>query len=303
VAVEADSHPEANAIELVDGELVWSGTITDPPVSQEGSDGEPLAYELRLGLHPMQPLPVPYIWEPADPDTLQRFMNAALHDDQDRQLAFARRYGVLGPPFAHVDTTSIELPHDAVPPGAWIVRYMEPLSAWRDLAMHAEALLTATLPSSLRDRLPAPADWAALVTAFNRANSRLVLDVHPLELMDRPESVSAARLLIADQLNRLWIEPAQLTARLSVRGEGMMYVYASAVGLRAVLAQQLVMAIASEDRLFTPICSACGVTYNTRRAPRQTGRHYCLDCRQSRVPQRDASRTYRRNKKEGADEA
>ena len=60
--------------------------------------------------------------------------------------------------------------------------------------------------------------------------------------------------------------------------------------------------VADGERLAS--CSGCGIIYNPDRRPTATRRSYCRDCRESGVPERDASRKYRdrkRDEKEGGD--
>jgi transposase-like protein len=64
--------------------------------------------------------------------------------------------------------------------------------------------------------------------------------------------------------------------------------------LFGTLAVQLMLAISRTDGL--EVCSGCGLGYIPHRRPKAEQRHYCLECRKRKVPQRDAARDMRKRK-------
>ncbi len=68
------------------------------------------------------------------------------------------------------------------------------------------------------------------------------------------------------------------------------------VGVGAAIGVQLAIAIAIADQLV--LCNGCALVYKPERRARGAERHYCLDCRKTKIPQRDAARAHRQRIKQ-----
>jgi len=173
----------------------------------------------------------------------------------------------------------------------------EPLQAWRNYARQIRAILK--MAANLHHGKPCdPSD----ILAFNqpdpeKAKEWLKMGVAEprqegrfhSEAAER-ERVSSHRALVANVINSwLWygdVYPGLFWSEENPRLE------LTGTGLFGALATQLVLAISRTGGLV--FCSGCGAPYFPERRPREGERHYCDECREAKIPERDAARDYRR---------
>lgn len=164
----------------------------------------------------------------------------------------------------------------------------EPISAWRDHARFAGAILhiTARLHDGVKGE---DEDWKTLhVVEFLGWNHAERRKAKKFSNLDHEKS------LIASGVN-FWLELGRVQPRVSWKASRPIITFECPKPygkLFANLAIQLMMAVSQIDAV--AICSACGRSYTPKRRPKRTQRRYCPSCKS--VAQRDASADYRRRR-------
>jgi hypothetical protein len=157
--------------------------------------------------------------------------------------------------------------------------WTEPVESWRELAGRITAAL------ALAEALGRGGDWRPAARVLWRPMAAGIT------------TDDTARDLLRRMLS-LMLRIARIQPILRWRPDGSAEVTLGAgpfPGLYGAIVGQLLLAIAGGAAL--AVCSNCARAYEPSRRPRLGQRHYCPDCRQSNVPQRDASRDwYRRNR-------
>jgi len=160
--------------------------------------------------------------------------------------------------------------------------FWEPVKAWRRFATEAQAILRlAVRLHSTRPIEGESDDWGSVRSSWARIG-------------EEASTSSAQRKALAGVLTE-WLELGDVRPWVEWKPEPRLLLTFG--DLFGVLALQLV-AMATMSR-GAAVCSGCGVMYLPKRQPNPTRRSYCPDCRENRVPQRDAERAYRRRKAEG----
>lgn len=181
----------------------------------------------------------------------------------------------------------------------------EPISVWRYWSLQCSALLSAA--SRLRDRRPpAPEDWHALFkmppwAAYGASPSREAQQrIYEAQQISEERIRSGAlgrdseREVVAGAVSA-WLHLANVG--IAVRWEKRRpKIVVTAGGLLAGVALQLALAIGDADGW--AVCTGCGKFHAPSRVPVPGRATYCETCRDSRVPERLASRAYRARKKE-----
>ena len=193
---------------------------------------------------------------------LTRFVRLA-DADGPAILRFARQYGVL------------------IPGALGRPPYSEPLELWRHYARQARALLNIAARLH-RDEPGELAEWQAVY-----ARQPLMDQAQLEKLAGAP--VESQRFFVEMAVNE-WLKMASVQPEFQWR-YGSPRITLSGAGLFPALALQLMAAIARTDGL--ALCTGCGSPYTPKRRPRTGTRHYCQECRDAGVPQRDAARDYR----------
>ncbi len=213
----------------------------------------------------------------AHPQTLAAFSDLA-DADAAQVVAFARRWGVLNtqyPPFCghrHGDEPRVLLSRGAKPssPGTMVVT-IGPASS--------------LLPESGAECL---ACWRALAWQTRSALNEVAI-VRKLPSVRPAQRRHAARMVQA-LIDMTYVRPRLMwdaeDAVVTLSGAGLMGAISMLV-LTAVFGQGLAM------------CANCGQWHSPMR-PQSDRRSYCLICRQSGAPERDASRDYRRRQRKTA---
>lgn len=251
-----------------------------------------------------------------DPECLlDRFIALSDRSSTDRDiLAFARRYGplyicehhgiaiyhkpllmgriALGPaPIFGVDE-----PFKYTWCGPKVERhnpetFSEPVEGWRKLASRAANLLLVANAVRLNGNVP-PEAWEKVDGSRERFGKR-----YPnLAYLDDPWFRLAANV-------EYWLAAAEVNVRVSVERRSLVASLNSfMMSSLALVAIQLLLAITRSEGLAA--CSGCGAPFISSRRPlagKSVGRwvakrNYCQNCREAKVPQRDAARDYRERK-------
>lgn len=167
----------------------------------------------------------------------------------------------------------------------------EPISAWRDYARFAGAILN--IAARLHDgEMGRDEDWNTL--HFDEAGF-LGFD-YPAKRRETKNSpdLDFEKSLIAEGVN-FWLESGGVRPKVSWKTSRPVITFECPKPygkLFANLAIQLMMAVSQIDSV--AICSACGRSYMPRRRPKSNQRRYCAECK--KVAKRDASAAYRRRK-------
>lgn len=168
----------------------------------------------------------------------------------------------------------------------------EPVSAWRDYARFARALLN--IAAKLHEgELGSDEDWETLhgdeagFLGWNHAERRREKNFSDIDY---------EKSLIVTGVNTYWLGSGGVQPRIywEASRPTITFECPKPYGkLFGNLAVQLMMAISQLDSV--AICSACGQSYEPKRRPKTNQRRYCPDCK--KVARRDASADYRRRKR------
>lgn len=169
----------------------------------------------------------------------------------------------------------------------------EPISAWRDYARFAKALLN--IAARLHEgELGSDEDWETLhfdeagFLGWNHAERR--------KDKDFPDLHSYEKSLVVDGVNTYWLGSGGVQPRIYWKASRPTITFECPKPygkMFANLAILLMMAISQLDSV--AICSACGQSYKPQRRPKSSQRRYCPNCK--KIAWRDASADYRRRKK------
>ncbi len=247
---------------------------------------------------------------------LDRFVALADHDSTDRDvLEFATHYGPLYlceqhglaafhkpvlmnfSPLGPAPLFGIDEPFKYAWCGPKVERknpatLSEPIAKWRELARRAKALLLVANAVRLEGHAP-QALWEeadGFTGDFGRRYGR------GWAYLDEPWQRLAANL-------DYWIAAADVCLRVRVGEESLVAILGSnqfTISSFSLIAIQLLLAIARSEGLVS--CAGCGAPFVSSRQPlagKRVGRwiakrNYCQDCRDAKVPQRDAARDYRK---------
>jgi hypothetical protein len=169
----------------------------------------------------------------------------------------------------------------------------EPISAWRDYARFARALLNIAARLH-QEEIGTDEDWRTLhfdesgFLGIDYSAKRREGTTFPD--LDREKS------LIASGVN-FWLESGAVQPRVSWNTSRPVVTFECPKPygkLFANLAIQLMMVVSQVASV--AICSACGRSYMPKRRPKINQRRYCPSCTKEKVPQRDAAIDYRRRK-------
>jgi hypothetical protein len=201
-------------------------------------------------------------------------------------VRYAMRWGVFGvcqhglpachnPPPVPIPIGPLKDPPWCSPRGYWEGRAWEPLEIWRGYARKFRALLN--LAARAYGGSPGNVDdWREL-------------NVETSDTGSRASRLAQDRVQLSVVVNQL---VAQARVTMDFRWDRATPVlHPTGRGLFGALVIQLALAIGRSDGL--AICSACSVSYIPPRRPRLRQRRYCQDCRDRKVPQRDAAASYR----------
>lgn len=229
-------------------------------------------------------------------EILEAFLRLA-NASSSRILEFAKQWGVL-------ELCKYDCP-PSHPPLYWLCPVKnsysyhprmedgapwEPVTAWRRWAQRANATLNVA-GDLYEDKIAREEEWRVACWIERKSEDR--------NYSIRPKRVEAGWRLLALNLN-YWLELAEVRpyvdwAKSPEDNKGRLSLPLMVGGLFGALATQLVLAISRTDGL--AICSGCGVGYvPSYRRPRAGERHYCKECRDGKVPQRDAARDHRSRK-------
>ncbi len=220
-------------------------------------------------------------------------MNLA-DESAERIFAYAQRSGVFGvckhglpsshnPPPRPVPLLlgPLEQLPWCRPRGFWEGRAWEPVEVWRAYAGKFRSVLNIAARLHL-EQAGSPSDW-----------QKLNVDVeHDADDRSNREAL-AERTQLAVVL-RQWLGQAGVGLTFEWPASSPQLVPAGS-GLFGALVILLAQAIARSDGL--AICPSCATFYPPSKRPRAGVRHYCADCRERKVPQRDAAADYRRRLK------
>jgi hypothetical protein len=168
----------------------------------------------------------------------------------------------------------------------------EPVGRWRELATRAKALLLVANAIRLEGQAP-PEFWEKADGFTGDFGKRFG---PKWEYLDEPWHRLAANL-------DYWIAAADVCLRVSVGQGSLVAILGSnqfTISSFSLVAIQLLLAITRSEGLAS--CAGCGAPFISSRQPlagKQVGRwiarrNYCQDCRDSKLPQRDAARDYRK---------
>jgi hypothetical protein len=159
--------------------------------------------------------------------------------------------------------------------------FWEPFSAWERFVGQARSMLN--IAAALhRGRSPDRADWEHVWPADTR-DALLALP-----------GLEHQKNMLATAVNT-WLQLGAVSPSMVWGPKGTRKnpaVTFGGVGMLGALAVQLMMATIRTQGL--AICSGCGVPFVPERRPSRGRRVYCRECRDRKVPQRDAARDYRR---------
>jgi hypothetical protein len=110
-------------------------------------------------------------------------------------------------------------------------------------------------------------------------------------LTDRAGLDSRFQMAITAAAVNKWFAQAQGHGILGI-SDATLQVRPYASNLFGMLITQIAHVIARSDQL--AVCDGCRAPFERDRAPSRGPRQYCRKCRQAKVPQRDASRDWRR---------
>jgi hypothetical protein len=173
----------------------------------------------------------------------------------------------------------------------------EPLEKWRVLATRAKNLLLVANAVHLEGN--APAELWEKTDGF--AGSFRKLYGPKWGYLDEPWPRLAANL-------EYWIVAADVSVRVDVDGRSLSVILGSnqfVISSLGLVAVQLLLAVTGSEGLAS--CSGCGAPYISNRPPlagKRVGRwiarrNYCENCRDAKLPQRDAARDYRNRRARG----
>jgi hypothetical protein len=198
-----------------------------------------------------------------DPSPLQRpkstlcFDFAELADRSDEQIRrFAARWGPLG--FENAGE--------------------ERLDDWRYYARIAQAILRFSA-QRLTGGTGLQGDWNTL---------RIFAYRHQIDRTSMPAQIQMA--IVGAAINR-WYAAAS-GHRIMDLVDNQLRVGPGASNLFGILITQIAHAVARCDQ--TAVCAGCQCAFIPKRPLSRGSRQYCKKCRRSKVPQRDASRDWRR---------
>jgi hypothetical protein len=168
----------------------------------------------------------------------------------------------------------------------------EPISAWRDYARFARALLN--IAAKLHQgEIGKDEDWKTL--HFDEAGY-LGWDHAERRKSKNFSDIDFEKSLVAGGVN-YWLESGGVQPKVSWKASRPIITFECPKPygkLFANLAIQLMMAVSQVDAV--AICSACGQSYMPKRRPKSNQRRYCQNCK--KIARRDASADYRRRKSE-----
>jgi hypothetical protein len=113
----------------------------------------------------------------------------------------------------------------------------------------------------------------------------------PAKDLDRKGMYKGTQLAIVASAVNLWFAAAPGHGILTMM-DGELQVEPHASGLFGVLITQIAHVIARSDQ--TALCAGCHNPFHRDRPITRGVRNYCKSCRKAKVPQRDASRDWRR---------
>jgi hypothetical protein len=187
----------------------------------------------------------------------------------DEILRFARKWGAL------------DIKRKPAPG----LRFLEPIAAWRNLAIRFRSLHRIGAELNC-DRIGAAEDWKALVAKLPAASKNF-------------KAIEEARFVLMSRVGQL-VREAHLCPRLywnkSAKQWQIDFDTFSRTNLFAVLVLHLMVAVANKEGF--ALCSGCHRSYIPEKQPSTGRRNYCPDCRSAGVPFRDSKREQRRRTKE-----
>jgi hypothetical protein len=228
--------------------------------------------------------------------------------DENKYLEYACKWGILELCKEHFSPTSHNYNCEPIIPFRTIVlgptekaakeHYEkilsegEPISAWRDYARFAKAILN--IAARLHEgEIGSDEDWDTL--HFDEAGF-LGLDYAAERRKSKKfPDLYREKSMIANGVNTYWLGSGGVQPRVSWKASRPIITFECPKPygkLFANLAIQLMMAVSQVDAV--AICSACGQSYMPKRRPKNNQRRYCPTCK--KVAQRDASADYRRRK-------
>lgn len=217
----------------------------------------------------------------------------------DRVASFAEKWGALGVcHYGHLGGHT-DRDHDCQPLAE--TDGGERLELWWRYAREARAIsrVAACLRHGERAR---PEDWADIDEAREDVDQEAVQQgamFGPPDAWRKAwtdarvlKDVARGRRVLADAVNG-WLAGGGVRPVLAWNKGEPIFRLASD-GLFGELARQLAMSVGETSRL--EACSACGTPYAPEKRATPGRRHYCPECREAGVPQRDAARDYRQRK-------
>jgi hypothetical protein len=166
----------------------------------------------------------------------------------------------------------------------------DPIDRWRYFSRQAGSILN--LAAALyKEGKGSPDDWNLLFEEYEE-------DWDSLKRAPRESrSPKMSRLFLANVIND-WLQLGGVRPAVFLMEGTDLRLELGGPNLFSFLGIQLALAVSRTDQM--AICSNCGRPYiATGRRPAINRRSYCLVCRDSGVPQRDAARDYRSRTKEG----
>lgn len=225
-----------------------------------------------------QPLAVP------ERDLVGQFIGLA---DAAAVLAFANRFGVLEacvhtvcdhPGVSRTHGTSCRIP----PPGSDEEGVM-PVASWVHLAQKVGSLLTVAGQLQLGES----PDVAELAN-FTHSAEQVVEEAH------RGRTNAPYFIAITTAINK-WLSYLSPTFVWRENTEPILSLRPT--GPFGAVAFEASIMVSRTNGL--SLCSGCGRTFTPRRKPRRGERHYCADCREKKIPRRDAARDFRQRSRGG----
>ena len=299
------------------GELdrpIAAGTYTVP--NHIGLDGDNLKWD------------TPFHFRNPARDLLTRFVRLA-EADGGKVLEFAREHGVLGICRHGLPASHNPEPSDIHPvlwphlisswclPQRWVGQqpeepligsgfseperwmYWEPIEAWRRFAADARAILNFAAELH-NDRCGREVDWDTMFESLRPASAEVWFRRGRSDVERGKKDVWMGRYLLAEQLNlRLQlgnVRPTVVWGGVQTDDTKGPVALFQGEGLYGMIALQLAMAV-SKSHGFA-VCRECGTAYAPRRRPNLAQRNYCDSCRRLKVPERNATRAYRKRKRE-----
>jgi hypothetical protein len=160
------------------------------------------------------------------------------------------------------------------------------VAAWYRLAQEARAILNVV--ANVREKKPARhGDWQMVVSGIWYGQD----GGHPwLDPLNQPANAVSAKAYLEDSVNR-WLAYGAVQPILAWSTKEPPMITFDGYGLFGALALQLLAVVSGTG---WDICSVCGRIFDPgsrRRNPNR--RHYCDECRERKIPQRDAMRDLR----------